>query len=815
MASKDYDDLLESFMNNSQKVYNDDKSAHETKLPSSYNKTENTVSKAKKKSDGSKKSAPKEKSGVSRFFAGIGKFLLALIMIGGVVGIVCTSVICIYAYSQINGDKVFDLDKEKYSQNQTSFIYGYDNKDKLGEMTKLHGEENRIWLDLDDMSPYLAKAFIAIEDERFNEHHGVDWKRVGGVILRPSQIGQGGSTITQQLIKNLTDSNEVTFVRKFNEMLSALNLEKHYSKDQIMEAYLNTIYLSHGCYGVKTAAETYFGKEVKDLNIAECACLAAITKAPTRYDPLLNKDQINPANGVSRREWIIKKMLETGQINEQEYDQAMSYKMVYTTSKNYKASKKKKTKEKKKETINSYYTDFVIDEVISDLQKMGYSAKKSKDMIYGGGLKIYTAIDFDVQAAIEDVYENYRRMPDETVQGACVVMDYHGRILGMVGGTGKKKANRVLNRAWQSKRQPGSTIKPISVYGPALQKSLDEKDLEIYWSTPTKDAPLMQLENGKWWPTNEGGSYSNSVITLQKGLADSKNTISARTLEKIGPSYSYDFMINRWHISTLDIYDADFAPMATGSLTHGVTVLEMTTAYQAFGNGGYYCEGYGYYKIEDSQGNVIIEKNPTANMEAALSENTAGVMNKLLQTVMTSGTGMYYKLSGIECFGKTGTTTESKDRWFIGGTPEYVCGIWYGYDQPKEIHYYLSYNPCGTLWNLVMNGIYDAKGVNETKFEIPEGVVSREFSPVNGKLCHGSGMYGYFDENNLPGYTTYVATTSEEESKEDKDKKKKKKEESTKKNKEKTTAGTTKAPDTTQADTTAPDNNEGEENGGE
>ncbi len=814
MASKDYDDLLESFMNNSQKVYNDDKSAHETKLPSSYNKTENTVSKAKKKSDGSKKSAPKEKSGVSRFFAGIGKFLLALIMIGGVVGIVCTSVICIYAYSQINGDKVFDLDKEKYSQNQTSFIYGYDNKDKLVEITRLHGEENRIWLDLDDMSPYLAKAFIAIEDERFNEHHGVDWKRVGGVILRPSQIGQGGSTITQQLIKNLTDSNEVTFVRKFNEMLSALNLEKHYSKDQIMEAYLNTIYLSHGCYGVKTAAETYFGKEVKDLNIAECACLAAITKAPTRYDPLLNKDQINPANGVSRREWIIKKMLETGQINEQEYDQAMSYKMIYTTSKNYKASKKKKTKEKKKETINSYYTDFVIDEVISDLQKMGYSAKKSKDMIYGGGLKIYTAIDFDVQAAIEDVYENYRRMPDETVQGACVVMDYHGRILGMVGGTGKKKANRVLNRAWQSKRQPGSTIKPISVYGPALQKSLDEKDLEIYWSTPTKDAPLMQLENGKWWPTNEGGSYSNSVITLQKGLADSKNTISARTLEKIGPSYSYDFMINRWHISTLDIYDADFAPMATGSLTHGVTVLEMTTAYQAFGNGGYYCEGYGYYKIEDSQGNVIIEKNPTANMEAALSENTAGVMNKLLQTVMTSGTGMYYKLSGIECFGKTGTTTESKDRWFIGGTPEYVCGIWYGYDQPKEIHYYLSYNPCGTLWNLVMNGIYDAKGVNETKFEIPEGVVSREFSPVNGKLCHGSGMYGYFDENNLPGYTTYVATT-EEESKEDKDKKKKKKEESTKKNKEQTTAGTTKAPDTTQADTTAPDNNEGEENGGD
>lgn len=814
MASKDYDDLLESFMNNSQKVYNEDKSAHSAKLPSSYNKTENTVKKSKKTKENENQTKPKkEKSAIGRFFGKVGRLLLALIMIAGVVGVVCGSVIVIYAYSSINGDKVFDLDKEKYSQNQTSFIYGYDNKDKLVEITRLHGEENRIWLDLDDMSPYLAKAFIAIEDERFEEHHGVDWKRVGGVIIRPSQVGQGGSTITQQLIKNLTDSNEVTFVRKFNEMLSALNLEKHYDKNQIMEAYLNTIYLSHGCYGVKTAAETYFGKEVKDLNIAECACLAAITKAPTRYDPLLNNDQINPANGVSRREWIIKKMLETGQITQEEYDEAMNYKMIYTTSKNYKASKKKKTKAKKTETINSYYTDFVIDEVISDLQKMGYSAKKSKDMIYGGGLKIYTAIDFDVQNAIEDVYENYRRMPDESVQGACVVMDYNGRILGMVGGTGKKKANRVLNRAWQSKRQPGSTIKPLSVYAPALQKSLDEKDLEIYWSTPTKDAPLMQLEDGKWWPTNEGGSYSNETITIQKGLSLSKNTISARTLEKIGPSYAYDFMINRWHITTLDIYDADFAPMATGSLTYGVNVLEMTTAYQAFGNGGYYCEGYGYYKIEDSQGNVIIEKNPEANKESAIAENTAGVMNKLLQTVMTEGTGHYYKLSGIECFGKTGTTTESKDRWFIGGTPEYVCGVWYGYDQPKEIHYSLSYNPCGTLWNLVMNGIYDAKGVNETKFDIPDGVVSREFSPVNGKLCHGSGMYGYFDENNLPGYTTYVAPTEEASETE---KKKKKKEETTKKSdKEKTTEKTTKAQETTKAETTEPpeDNNGGNDEG--
>ena len=770
MASNDYDDLLESFMNNSQKVYNEDKDKQRKgNLPSSYNVSGNGSGNASRSRNSSKKMAqkvkPAEKSPAGKFFSRLGKVLLAVIMIGAVVAIVCSSVIAIYGYSVIHGDPVFDLDKEKYSQNQTSFIYGYDDdaKKKLVEVTRLHGEENRIWLSMDEMPKYLPYAFIAYEDERFETHHGVDWKRVGGVIVQSGSRGQGGSTITQQLIKNLTDQNDVTFVRKFNEILSALNLEKHYSKDEIIEAYLNTIYLSHGCYGVRTAAETYFGKDVENLNIAECACLAAITQYPSRYDPLSNPEQINPVSEASRRMWILGKMREKNFITQQEYEEAVNYKMVYTNSKNYKGSTvKSKNKKKSKEKINSYYTDYVIDEVIRDLQKMGYSAKKSKDLIYGGGLKIYSAIDFDVQEAIEDVYENYRRMPDETVQGACVVMDYKGRILGIVGGTGKKKANRTLNRASQSTRQPGSTIKPLSVYGPALEKSLQDNDTQIYWSTPIKDAPLMRLPSGKMWPTNEGGGYSSNMVTVQKGLANSMNTIAAGTLDIIGTSYSYDYITSRFHISTLDVFDEDYAPMATGSLTNGVTTLEMTTAYQAFGNGGYYYEGYAYYKIEDSQGNVIIEKTPEANKEAALSEDTAGIMNKLLQTVMTEGTGRYYKLSNIQCYGKTGTTTENKDRWFIGGTPEYVAGIWYGYDTPKEVHYNLSYNPCGTLWNLIMRNIYDKKGVNKREFDVPDGIVQRQYSPANGKLCQGSGLYGWFDKDNLPGNTTYVGTTKDD-----------------------------------------------------
>lgn len=754
MANKDYDELMQAFMNNSQKVYNEDKEAQNKnakKLPTSYSTFDNKGTKnVKKKSSDKKNGNKKGGSGEKKVGNTILKILLGIIIVIAVVGIICSSVLFVYGYSIVHGDVVFNLDDEASSQNQTSFIYGYDDNNEPVEITRLHGEENRIWLGIDDMTPYLSKAFIATEDERFEKHHGVDWIRTIGVMVKPTNSGQGGSTITQQLIKNLTDENDVTFVRKFNEILSALNLEKHYSKDQIMEAYLNTIYLSHGCYGVKTAAETYFGKDVKDLNIAECATLAGITQFPTKYDPLLN-----PENNKKKQEYILGKMKSNNFITEEEYEEAKNYKLVFTNSPDYQGSQVSDNGNDSDDSssINSYYTDYVIDEVIEDLQNAGYSAKKARSMIYGGGLKIYSAVDFTVQSAIEDVYENYRKMPDETVQGACVIMDYKGRVLGMVGGTGKKEANRTLNRAWQSTRQPGSTIKPLSVYGPALEKSLQDDDVDIYWSTPTKDAPLMNID-GKPWPTNEGGTYSNRTVTVQYGLANSLNTISARTLDKIGTTYSYDFFKNKFHISTLTPQDCDLAPMATGALTYGVTVLEMTAAYQAFGNGGYYYEPYGYYKIEDSKGNVIIEKTPDKDKEVALSENTSWVMNRLLNTVMTQGTGRYYALNGIECIGKTGTTTESYDRWFMGGTPEYIGGIWYGYDENKEVVYSLSYNPAGTLWNSVMKQIYDKKSNPVKEFTLSDGVVRREYSS-NGGLYSGSGNWGWFDVNNLPRQTDY------------------------------------------------------------
>ena len=768
--ANEYDDLLQSFMNNSAKVYNEDKknldketlskpTAYSQEGASDKNVQRNARKRRKSSADkGGKK--PKKTAPASLPL----RILLGILLVCVVVGVVCVSVISIYGYSVVHGDPVFNLTEEKYSQNQTSFIYGYDKDGNEVEITRLHGEENRIWVDLDNMSEYLPNAFIATEDQRFLKQSGVDWIRTIGVIVKPSNKGQGGSTITQQLIKNLTDEDDVTVVRKFNEILSALNLEKNYDKNEIIEAYLNTIFLSEGCYGVKTAAEKYFGKDVSDLNVAECACIAAITQYPSRYNPLRN-----PEKNRQRQLWILEQMLEQGYITEQEYNDAVAYEMVFTNSENYQGSQITDSKEGANENkIDSYYVDYVIKTVIDDLQKMGYTKKKARALLYGGGLKIYTAVDFEVQEAMEDVYENYRKMPDETVQGAMVVMNYEGRVLGLVGGTGKYSGDLELNRAFQSERQPGSTIKPISVYGPAFEKSLQDDSCDIYWSTLTPDKPLKKVKD-KWWPTNEGGSFSSKELTVQHGLSKSLNTISARTLDKIGVDYSFEYITEKFHISTLDsINDCDYAPLATGSLTHGVTVLEMTAAYAAFGNGGEYYKPYCYYKIEDSLGNVLIQTDAQSTNEQALSESTGWLMNKLLQTVMTSGTGTSYKISGVECFGKTGTTTASKDRWFVGGTPEYVAAVWYGYDMPKEIVYRLSPNPSGTIWKTVMTNIYDAKGVNQKTFPEYDGIVKKAYDPSNGLLAnYSSGVYGWYDKKNMPSYSSNTgnATRSEDEEK--------------------------------------------------
>ncbi len=770
MASRDYDDLLESFMNNSPKVYSEDKdtlNTEENKVPSAYN-LDNTNAKdsksvkrgriIEKKNLKKSKNKKKKKKDYSSPKYKIFRILMGILMIVGVVAVVCISVMSIYAYSVVHGDAVFDLNEQKYAQSQTSFIYGYDKNNKEVELTRLHGDENRIWVNLEDMSEYLPKAFVSIEDKRFEKHNGVDWIRTAGVIVKPQNLGkQGGSTITQQLIKNLTDEKQVTVARKFNEILSALNLERYFEKDDILEAYLNTIYLSEGCYGVKTAAEEYFGKDVKDLNIAECACIAGITQFPTKYDPLINTEE-----NKTRQKQVLGAMLEEGAITQEQYDEAINYKLIFTNSKEYKGSQVSSNVDgSKTNVIDSWYIDYVIRTVIDDLIENGYTKRKAQALVYGGGLKIYTAIDFDVQDALETVYENRKGVYEENSQSAMVVMDYKGRVLGIVGGLGKKDNVMGFNRAVDAKRQPGSAFKPLAVYAPALEKSLKDPNFDFYWSTLIKDAPTEDIKvDGKPWPTNEGGGYSSKKLTIQSGIARSLNTISARTLLQVGLDYSYNFLTEKFHISSMIDQDCAPAPLATGALTNGASVLDITAAYQAFGNGGKYYYPYCYYKVTDFQGNTILESTPDTTNEQALSESTAWIMNKLLQTVMTSGTGTTYKISGVQCIGKTGTTTGSVDRYFVGGTPEYIAAVWYGFDQQKEVRQ--TPNRSGILWKNVMNEIYSSKGINKKEFPDYDGITRRAYDSSNGLLAnYSSGNYGWYDKNNLPGYSKSTGTTKE------------------------------------------------------
>lgn len=676
--------------------------------------------------------------------------------------LVVVTTVLVSAIVYVKGDLVVNLDEYKANQNQTSFVYAYDKSGATVELARLHGEEDRVWVDLDDMSPYLKEAFIALEDTRFMKHHGVDWIRTFGVILKPSNIGQGGSTITQQLIKNVTNNKEVTIVRKYREILMALNLEENYNKDVILEAYLNTLYLGSGCYGVKTASEKYFGKDVSELDAAECACLAVITKAPTKYNPLLN-----PEENLKRRNHCLKLMYDEGKgcLNEEEYNAATTENLIFTNSPDYVPSDKikdTKTANEEEKVINSFYVDYVIQAVRDDLmEKYGYSKQQATNQIYYGGLKIYTAVDLDVQATLEDVYVNRKSFPDmvskkdgSKVQSAMTIMDYKGRIVAMVGQAGAKTQNRGLNRAANSYRQPGSTIKPLATYAPAI-------DMNIYnYSSMIKDYAIAV--NGSLWPHNVDKSLgSGNNVTVKYAIQKSLNTVPARIINyDVGIDNSFNFLRDNFHLSRLDEKeDRTLSPLATGALTNGTTTVEMAAAYATFGNGGLYYKPYAYYKVTNSSGSEIVLSNENPESQRAISEETSDIMCELLQTVDTSYYGTASNVRKFQIMAKTGTTSSDKDRWFCAGTPYYVAAVWVGFDSPETLN--ASVNPGGKIFFRVFDDIH--KGLDAKQFPKSSGTVEKSFCSRTGKLASsncGSTQKGWYKITSLPAVCTSCSSSS-------------------------------------------------------
>ncbi|MGM9551334.1 MAG: transglycosylase domain-containing protein [Clostridia bacterium] len=598
-------------------------------------------------------------------------------------------------------DNIELLDLKQMSVNLTSFVYAVDEYGTEHQLEVLYDEENRVWADLEEIPDHLKNAFVAIEDERFYTHKGFDIKRTVGAaigyiqqkITGSSESTYGGSTITQQLIKNITGEDDYSIDRKIQEIYRAYKLEQEIDKDEILELYLNTIYLSQQCNGVKSASKVYFNKELSELTLSECATIAAITQFPTKYDP-----KRNPENNRQRRDVILNKMYELGYITYPEYAEAKATEVVTVA----------KEESTGYSSTTSYYTDALIDQIVNDLvEQKGYTKAIAEKLLYCGGFKIYSAMNTNVQSIMDAYYANLDNFPktsgDTIVQSSMVVIDpTTGYVAGVVGGRGVKEASRTLNRATQTLRQPGSSIKPIAIYAPAVEYGL------VTPQTIVSDTPVTI---GDWSPRNDDRSFRGN-ITVASALAGSRNVPAVKILQRVGLERSFSFLTKNMHISSLVesreengkvFSDKGFASIGLGGLTDGVSVLEMAAAYVPFASKGSYYEPSFYTKVLDPSGEVILERTPKA--QPAISETTAVTMTQMLQGVVTSGTGTSARLSSMPSAGKTGTTSNNYDRWFVGYTPYYVGAVWYGYDTPKSLRG-ISGNPSAKVWKGVMEQIH-------------------------------------------------------------------------------------------------------------
>ncbi len=578
-------------------------------------------------------------------------------------------------------------------------------------------EENRIWRSLNEISPHLQHAFIAVEDENFYTHIGFSLKRTVLAALNevfhkltgsylPGQSGQlGASTIEQQLIKNITGEDQSSgmegYTRKLKEIFRAIAMDNRFSKEEILEAYLNTIGLTGNIAGVEAAANQYFGKSAMEVSIAEAASIAAITKSPGRFNPYTN-----PEDHLQRRDNIIYFMLQQGYITESEAEEA------YATP--LRLVERVRSEEAAVQTNYSWFTDYVIEEVTQDLleenplNRENWDRAAANAYLYNGGLRIYATVDPKVQSEIERIWADGEYwepftiedwVPENAPEGtepktistnaAGIVINYKGELVALAGGLGQKTGDRILNRATGMQRQVGSTMKGVAVY--PLGIDMDA----INYSTALLD-DYFPISDGKGgtrtnWPSNWSGTYTHGLVTVYEAIKQSLNTVAVRVGNIVGPRTMFEFARDTLGITSLDEnHDVDLAPMVLGALTHGMSPYELAGAYMMYGDGGRVTSLHSYTSVRDYQGNEILEKDIITTQ--AIGEDTAFIMNRLLHGVLFDGGGTAYGIhpdsNVLDSIGKTGTTNEDKDIWFVGLTPKYVMATWYGYDDNAPMKQY-------------------------------------------------------------------------------------------------------------------------------
>ena len=676
---------------------------------------------------------------------------------------------------------------------------------KGNEITKLvAANSNRSYEKMDMIPQDLADAFVAIEDERFYSHNGIDIKaimRAGvEVIKSKGKLSQGGSTITQQLIKNnvfdnwTNESTIQKIKRKIQEQYLAIDLEKKMSKEDILEAYMNTINLGQNTLGVKAAASRYFNKQTYQLTLSECAVIAAITQNPSKYNPISH-----PEENVKRRGDVLEKMLEQGYITQAEYDEAMAddvYSRIATVN-----------EETENNSVYTYFVDEVTEQVTQDLMEIkGFNETQAYRLVYSGGLSIYTTQDPDIQAICDEVYENEENYPENTMwylnyvltikkangekenhstemfkayykqqipsfnllysskedayaaieayknavmeegdevegeritltpqpQVSITVEDQStGYVVAMVGGRGTKEASRTLNRATNTTRQPGSTFKVLSTYAPALDSAgLTLADVQ-------NDAPY-NYSGGRpvknWWGSNYRG-----LLSLRYGIAQSANIVAVKTLTQISPQLGFDYLQDFGFTTLVDkrvesngsVVSDIGQPLALGGITDGVTNMELNAAYAAIANKGNYIKPKLYTKIVDHDGNVLID-NSNPESTQVIKESTAWLLTSAMVDVVTSGTGGSVNFGNMAIAGKTGTTSDYKDVWFSGFTPYYTATTWTGYDNNVSMTSSQEKNLSKKMWKAVMSKIHE--NLEYKSFPMASGIVTATVCSKSGKL---------------------------------------------------------------------------------
>lgn len=730
----------------------------------------------------------KKKMTAGRVLGAIMRFIASCLCVCIILGSVAAVAVSLYVVKETQGDSDL-LDLTQLELAYTTIIYSQQINDQgqpeWVEYQRLQSpEENRIWKPLNEISPYIQHAFVAVEDENFYTHPGFSFKRtvlaainevfrkLTGSYLTGSQLG--ASTIEQQLIKNITGEDESSgiegYARKVKEIFRAIALDNRFSKEEILEAYLNTIGLTGNTAGVEAGANQYFGKSAADVTIAEAASIAAITKNPSRFNPYTN-----PEEHLKRRDDIILFMQQQGYITQAEAEAAWATPLNLvekTTDENAAV-----------QTDYSWFTDYLIEEVIADLVEANplnrddWNREAANDYLHNGGLRIYATVDPEVQSVMENVWlegkywepmpiENYDdpNNPDDTprtitTQAAGVVINYKGELVGVAGGLGRKTENRGFNRGTGMTRQVGSTMKAVAAYPLGI-----DMDLINYSSVLMDD--YFPIPDGKGgtrtdWPSNWSGRYSHSMTTVYEALKQSLNTVAVRVGDWVTPRTMFEFARETLGITTLDENsDIDLAPMVLGATTTGLSPYELAGAYMMYGDGGRMTSLHSYTSVRDYQGNEILEKDIVTTQ--AIGEDTAYIMNRLLHSVLFDRGGTAYGIhpdaNVMDSIGKTGTTNDNKDVWFVGLTPKYVMATWYGYDQNEPMDDYNSYyiyknkgsqkgHPGASAFAEVMDTIQaDLSEEEIVEWEKPDSVEIGAFCTISGDIptdgCpRGTGYY--------------------------------------------------------------------------